>query len=202
VYGPPRLDSLLKEPIHLAFTLNSTSKSVRLPMPSALHSQALTHPSAYRRRLQALRTVAAMEFAKGVAVLAAAISLYWVDPNDVVGAFLDFLHISPDHHMAQLLLRSADSLSNASMWSVILVACVYSALRVTEAFGLWRARPWAEWIALVSGAMYIPFEVLVLAHHVTWFHLSILLINLAVVAYMFYLRIYVPRLEKHISHIH
>ena len=186
----------------MAFTLNSTSKSVRLPMHSALQTQALTHPSAYFRRLQALRTVAAMEFAKGVAVLAAAISLYWVDPTDVVGAFLDFLHISPDQHMAQMLLRSADILNNANMWTVILVACVYSALRFAEAFGLWRARPWAEWVELVSGAMYIPFEVLKLAHRVSWFHASILLINLAVVAYMFYLRIYVPRLEKRIARVH
>jgi uncharacterized membrane protein (DUF2068 family) len=171
-------------------------------MHSTLHTQPLPHPSAYRRRLQALRTVAAMEFAKGVAVLAAAVSLYWVDPTDVVGAFLDFLHISPDHHMAQMLLRSADILSNASMWSVILVACIYSALRFTEAVGLWRARPWAEWIALVSGALYIPFEVFALAHRVSWFHATILLINLAIVAYMFYLRIYVPRLEKHLARIH
>lgn len=186
----------------MAFTLDSTSKPVRLPMHSALQTQALPHTSAYRRRLQALRTVATMEFAKGVAVLAAAISLYWVDPTDVVGAFLDFLHISPDHHMAQMLLRSADVLSNASMWSVILVACVYSALRFTEAFGLWRARPWAEWIALVSGAMYIPFEVVKLAHRVSWFHASILLINLAIVAYMFYLRIYLPRIQKHLARVH
>ena len=171
-------------------------------MHTTLHIQALPQTSAYRRRLQALRTVATMEFAKGVAVLAAAISLYWVDPTDVVGAFLDFLHISPDHHMAQVLLRSADSLNNASMWRVILVACVYSALRFAEAFGLWRARPWAEWIALVSGAMYIPFEVVKLAHRVSWFHVSILVINLAVVAYMFYLRIYLPRLEKHIVRVH
>ena len=186
----------------MAFTLNSTSKSVRLPMHSALHTQVLPNTPAYRRRLQALRTVATLEFAKGVAVLAAAISLYWVDPTDVAGAFLDFLHISPDHHMAQMLLHSADILSNASMWSVILVACVYSALRFTEAFGLWRARPWAEWIALVSGAMYIPFEIVKLARHVSWFHVSILLINLAVVAYMFYLRIYLPGLKKHIVRVH
>ena len=171
-------------------------------MHSALETQTAIHPSAYRRRLQALRTVAMLEFAKGVAVLAAAISLYWVDPNDVVGAFLDFLHISPDHYMAQILLRSADILSNASMWSVILVACVYSALRFTEAFGLWRARPWAEWIALISGAMYIPFEVLKLTHRVSWFHVSILLVNLVIVAYMFYLRIYLPRLAKHVARVH
>jgi uncharacterized membrane protein (DUF2068 family) len=165
-------------------------------MHSALHIQTIPLSRQQRRRLQALRTVALMEFAKGLAVLAAAISLYWVDPTDVVGAFLDFLHISPDHHIAPMLLRSANSLSNASLWSVILIACIYSALRFTEAVGLWRARAWAEWIALVSGALYLPFEVFKLAHKVSPLHVSILLINLAVVAYMFYLRIYLPRLAK------
>jgi uncharacterized membrane protein (DUF2068 family) len=186
----------------LAFTLNSPSKPFRSQMHSALHIQTVALSTQERRRLQALRTVALMEFAKGVAVLAAAISLYWVDPTDVVGAFLDFLHISPDHHLAQMLLHSADSLGNARLWIVILVACIYSALRFTEAIGLWRARPWAEWIALVSGAMYLPFEVFKLAHRVSPLHVSILLINLAVVAYMFYLRIYLPRLERVAARIH
>jgi uncharacterized membrane protein (DUF2068 family) len=149
-----------------------------------------------RGRIQALRTIAAMEFAKGVAVLVAAVSLYWVDPTDVVGAFLDFLHISPDRHLAHLLLRSANSLGNASLWSVVLFASLYSGLRFTEATGLWRAKAWAEWIALISGAIYVPFEVYKLVHRVSFFHVSLLVINLAVVAFMFYLRIYLPRIEK------
>jgi uncharacterized membrane protein (DUF2068 family) len=88
------------------------------------------------------------------------------------------------------------------MWLVILVACVYSALRFAEAVGLWKAKPWAEWIALVSGALYIPFEVFGLAHRVSLFHVGILVINLAVVAYMFYLRIYLPRAEKRAAHVY
>jgi len=161
-----------------------------------LKTESVHTPVDSRGRLQALRTIAALEFAKGVAVMVAAISLYWVDPTDVVGAFLDFLHISPDHHLAQLLLRSADSLSNASLRSVVLIASLYSGLRFAEALGLWRARAWAEWIALISGAVYLPFEVYKLVHRVSLFHVSLLVINLAVVAFMFYLRIYLPRIEK------
>ena len=170
-------------------------------MHAGSNTELVLMRAAHHRRLQALRTVALMEFAKGLAALAAAISLYWVDPSDVVDAFLEFLHISPDHHFAQMLLRSADFLGNASMWWVILVACIYSGLRFAEAVGLWRARPWAEWIALVSGAMYIPFEVVKLAHRVSLLHAGILLINVAVVAYMFYLRIYLPRLQKFVAHV-
>lgn len=150
----------------------------------------------HRARLQALRTVALLEFAKGLLVLAAAFSLmFLVDPSDLAGWFLDFLHISPDRHFAQLLLRLADSLSNAKVWVIIVTACSYSGLRFAEAYGLWKAKAWAEWIALVSGALYLPFEIRLLAHRLTLFHVGVLIVNLAIVAFMFYLRIYVPRHE-------
>ncbi|HEV2697256.1 MAG TPA: DUF2127 domain-containing protein [Terriglobales bacterium] len=149
----------------------------------------------HRARLQALRGVALLEFVKGVAVLAAAISLYWLDPTDVADAFLGFLHISPDHHLARMLMGLADRLSDVTMWHVMLGACSYSGLRFAEAYGLWKARAWAEWIALVSGAIYLPFEIRLLAHRVSLLHVSVLLINIAIVIFMFYLRIYVPRHE-------
>jgi len=150
----------------------------------------------HRARLQALRTVALLEFAKGVAVLSAAISLYWIDPNDVADAFLSFLHISPDHHLARMIMGMADRLSDIAVWHVVLGACAYSGLRFAEAYGLWKARAWAEWIALVSGALYLPFEIRLLAHRVTLFHIAVLLVNIAIVLFMFYLRIYVPRQER------
>ena len=171
-------------------------------MSSGIHLQAIPGTREHRARLQALRTVALVEFAKGLIVLAAAISLYWVDPSDVAGGFLDFLHISPDRHFAQVLLHWADTLSNARIWVVLSVTGVYSGLRFAEAYGLWRARAWAEWIALVSGAMYLPFEIRLLAHRVTLFHAGILLVNLAIVAFMFYLRIYLPRLKPAVARMH
>jgi uncharacterized membrane protein (DUF2068 family) len=151
----------------------------------------------HRARLQALRTVALMEFVKGLLVLAAALGIaFFVDPTDVAEWFLRLLHISPDHHFAQLLLRMADRLSDAKVWVVVTVACCYSGLRFAEAYGLWRARAWAEWIALISGALYLPIEIRLLVRRVSLLHASFLIVNLAVVAFMFYLRIYAPRRER------
>jgi uncharacterized membrane protein (DUF2068 family) len=171
-------------------------------MSSGTHTLAPRQSEEHRARLQALRTVALMEFSKGLLVLAAAVSLHWVDAGDVAGAFLDFLHISPDHHFAQVFLQWADILSDAKLWFVIFVASIYSGLRFAEAYGLWKARAWAEWIALVSGAIYLPFEIYKLAHHVSWFHAGILTVNLAVVIFMFYLRIYLPRLKPVVARMH
>jgi uncharacterized membrane protein (DUF2068 family) len=159
--------------------------------------QAALGSNEHRARLQALRTVALMELIKGLLVMAAALGIaFFVDATDVAAWVLQFLHISPDRHFAQLLLRMADRVSDAKVWVVVTVACSYSGLRFAEAYGLWRARAWAEWIALISGALYLPFEIRLLVHRVTLLHAAFLIVNLAVVAFMFYLRIYVPRRER------
>ena len=150
----------------------------------------------HRARLQALRSVALLEFAKGGIVLAAAISLYWIDPSDVADAFLNFLHISPDHHFARLLFSLADKLSDITVWHVIALACAYSGLRFAEAYGLWLARAWAEWIALISGALYLPIEIRLLVHRPTLLHAGVFLVNFAIVLFMLYLRIYSPAKER------
>jgi uncharacterized membrane protein (DUF2068 family) len=167
-----------------------------------MEPQTISENIEHRARLQALRTVALLEFGKGLLVLAAAVSLYWLDPSDIAGGFLDFLHISPDRHFAQLLLRSAESLSNLSVGGVVLVASIYSGLRFLEAYGLWTARAWAEWIALISGAAYLPFEIYKLLERLSAFHAAVLVVNLAIVAFMAYLRLYLPRLKPVLSRVH
>src|SRR5215469_18063776 len=150
----------------------------------------------HRARRQALRSVSCVEFAKGAAVLAAALALYWIDPGDAADAFLNFLHISPDHHFAHLLFSLADRLSDITVWHVVVGACLYSGLRFAEAYGLWWEKAWAEWIALISGAIYLPVEIRLMAQRVTLLHVGVFLLNVAIVVFMFYLRIYLPRQEK------
>lgn len=140
--------------------------------------------------LQVLRAVATFELTKGLIVLLAASGILLVmhrqDPWDIADGLLRLLHISPDHHFAQVFLDWADSLTDAKLWTVAGVATSYSLLRFVEAYGLWYARAWAEWIALISGTLYLPFEIYKLIHRQSFFHIAVLLINLAVVLYMIY----------------
>ena len=140
--------------------------------------------------LQALRSIATLELAKGLVVLAAAIViLFFVrkDPWDLADGILHLLHISPDGHFAQRFLDWADTLTEAKLWAVAGVALAYSVLRFLEAYGLWYARAWAEWIALISGSLYLPYEIYKLIHRQSLFHIGVLLVNLAIVLYMAYL---------------
>jgi uncharacterized membrane protein (DUF2068 family) len=156
----------------------------------ALVSFSSSHDPHYRQ-LRALRAVASVEFLKGLVILLAGfgvLSLVHRDAWDVAASFLEWLHINPETQYAQVFLNLADQVTDKKLWAVAIGALAYSTLRFIEAYGLWRARPWAEWLALVSGAIYLPFEIVELAHRPDWIRLTILLINLAVVLYMVFLR--------------
>jgi len=152
----------------------------------------------HNAQLEALRAVASLEFIKGVLVLLAGcgvLSLVHRDVWGVADSLLGFLHISPDHRYAQLFLNWADDVTDTKLMVIAGLAFLYSMVRFVEAYGLWRARAWAEWFAMISGAVYVPFEVFDFIHKTTVIRGGILLINLLVVGYMVYLRLY-ARPEK------
>jgi uncharacterized membrane protein (DUF2068 family) len=97
--------------------------------------------------------------------------------------------VNPDHRYAQVFLNLADNLTDAKLWAMAGGALAYSVVRLVEAYGLWRERTWAEWFALVSGALYVPFEAYELVRHPTLVHLTVLLVNLGIVLFMLYLRL-------------
>jgi uncharacterized membrane protein (DUF2068 family) len=147
----------------------------------------VAHADLQSGQLPVLRAVASFELAKGLVVLGAACAAVLLtsrDPGGVADSLLRLLHISPDHHFAQVFLDWADSLTDAKLWAVAVVATAYSILRFVEAYGLWGAKAWAEWIALISGAIYLPFEIYKVIHRASWFHVSVLVLNLAIVLYM------------------
>jgi uncharacterized membrane protein (DUF2068 family) len=159
-------------------------------MGSIVQSRLESAPREHPHALQVLRGIASFEMTKGLVVLFAACGLLFLmgrDPWDVADGLLRILHISPDHHFAQAFLDWSDTLTDAKLWAVAAAAGAYSILRFVEAYGLWYARAWAEWIALVSGAAYLPFEIYKLLHRQSWLHIAILVINLAIVVYMAYL---------------
>jgi uncharacterized membrane protein (DUF2068 family) len=159
-------------------------------MSSIVHPKVASAEPKCGPNLQVLRAVATLEVTKGMIVLLAACGVLLLmqreDPWDIADGLLRLLHISPDHHFAQVFLDWADSLTDAKLWTIAAGALSYSVLRFAEAYGLWYARAWAEWIALISGTLYLPFEIYKLVHKQNLFHISVFLLNVAVVLYMVY----------------
>lgn len=143
----------------------------------------------HRNQRRVLRAVAGLEFFKGVFVVLmgiCALALVHKDAWLIAESLLALLHISSDRRSAQIFLDFADSVTDARLWAAVRIAFAYAALRFTEAYGLWNARTWAEWVALVSGALLLPLEVRQLFRGITFFRSALLVGNLAIVCYMLY----------------
>lgn len=137
-----------------------------------------------------LRAVATFEFIKGIFVFMiglAAILLvrkdFWLLAESLLAKF----NINTDRRSAQLFLDFADNLTDARLWSVAELAFVYTIMRFVEGYGLWNQRTWAEWLAFGSGALLLPIEIRSLFRGVTFLRCAILLVNVAIVVYMFFL---------------
>jgi uncharacterized membrane protein (DUF2068 family) len=102
-------------------------------------------------------------------------------------ALIDRLHLDATRKFPHIFLQLAENLTDAQLWGLAALALAYALLRFTEAYGLWHERSWGEWIAAVSGTIYVPVEIYELTHRVTWVRVGALLLNAAVVIYMCYM---------------
>ena len=65
--------------------------------------------------------------------------------------------------------------------------------------GLWLEKTWAEWFALISGSLYLPWEIYELARRQTWVRWAVLGINVVIVIYLAWLRYEMHKMKRAIS---
>jgi uncharacterized membrane protein (DUF2068 family) len=143
-----------------------------------------------------LRTVATFEAAKGLLVLAGGLGLLTLlgkDIHEAAEKLLRTVHLNPEGHLSQIFLRAADKVSDGKLWVAAGGTVVYAAVRWTEAWGLWHAREWAEWFALLSGSLYLPWEIYEILEHPGPIPWLILATNLTIIFYMAYIRLQAAR---------
>jgi uncharacterized membrane protein (DUF2068 family) len=141
-------------------------------------------PSAQAR---AIRTVACFEALKGAVVLLAAtglLSLIHRDLHTVAAAFIEHMHLNPASRYPHIFLDLASKASDSHLVLLAAGALIYSLIRFIEAYGLFLERAWAEVLAALSGAIYVPFEVFELARRPTWHGAMLLIFNVAIVGIM------------------
>ncbi len=138
-----------------------------------------------------LRTVATIEAVKGIVVLLLGCGLLMLvhkDLDEMADRVTDFLRVDPDGKLSNLLYRIADKATDKGLWILAAGALAYSMVRFIEAYGLWHERDWAEWFALLSGCLYLPYEVYSLFHHADLLKWGVLVINVLILLYMLKLR--------------
>ena len=116
-----------------------------------------------------LRLIAVIEAVKGVLGLGLALGLLCFPRTSAIRWLGESMHL--------------EQLFSLQTW--MLLAFAYAALRFIEAYGLWLARQWGEWIALLSAAIYIPFIAkAMIVHGPSLWNVALLILNLAFVSYL------------------
>ncbi len=134
-----------------------------------------------------LRTVAVFEAIKGAAAIALVVvllSLLHKDLDAVVDQLTHWLRLNPDSRVADWFYDLADRTTGRGIWAAATVGLAYSCCRFVEAYGLWHERQWAEWFAVISGAMFVPVEVFAVIAHPHPARFLVLVCNILVVLFV------------------
>jgi uncharacterized membrane protein (DUF2068 family) len=193
--GPGRCSLFLGLSCHHQSSSFSPKQRARRSYPDYGHSgqpgssstEVIAVPSSGHK---ALRSVAIFEALKGGLVLVAGfglLSFLGRDTELLAERIVHHLHLDPLHRYPRIFIHAMSELTNTNLWLLAGFAALYATIRFVEAYGLWHVRRWAEWLAALSGGVYLPVEIYEVMHRVSWLKTATLVSNLVVVAYMAWL---------------
>ena len=138
-----------------------------------------------------IKLIAVFEAIKGVIGLIAGFGILRLMNRDVVvfaEELVGFLHLDSEGSIARRIVETVTKLNPSNLKLFLILSLVYATVRFVEAYGLWRLRAWAEWFAIISGAIYIPIEIYELIQKPTFIRAGILIFNVAIVIYLYSFR--------------
>jgi uncharacterized membrane protein (DUF2068 family) len=134
-----------------------------------------------------VRAIAVLEATKGGLVLVVGfglLSLIHHNVQYVAEQIVSHLHLNPANRYPRIFIAALTETSETPVMLLAVGAASYALVRFVEAYGLWRRRPWALWLAAVSGAIYIPFELYEIVDRASWLSAGVLAVNVFVVGVM------------------
>tara|TARA_R110001583_G_scaffold19176_1_gene75362 strand:- start:3012 stop:3470 length:459 start_codon:yes stop_codon:yes gene_type:complete len=134
-----------------------------------------------------LRAVAILEAFKGVIALSVGFGIHVLAGHNLrqfAESVVSHAHLNPVSHFPSIFIHTLSNVSDSKMTLIAIGAFIYSFVRLVEAYGLWRGLLWTEWFALVSGAIYLPFEIYEIVFHFSILAIAVFLLNIVVVWYM------------------
>lgn len=139
------------------------------------------------RTRDGLRSIAVLEAAKGLLVLAvgmAAFKFIHADVQTAAEQLVREFHLDPGSRYPRIFLELVQKAGAIHLLPLAIGALFYAVIRLMEAYGLWFGRRWAEWLAVVSAGCYLPIELWELTQGITWPRMTLFALNLAIVAFL------------------
>ena len=134
-----------------------------------------------------IRIIAGAKIFKGIVFSFLTLGVFDLAHRDVSALAIHLVHllrISPENRYVELLLEKIGLIDPPQIRRIGEFSGLYAAVELVEGLGLWLGAVWAEFVVVTSTGIFIPEECLSLFRHFTWFRLSVLVINTAILAYV------------------
>lgn len=139
-----------------------------------------------------IRLIGVFKLVKATLLILLAFGVFRAAHGDVVDSIHELarvLRVDPHGEMMEGLVAKVSGISPERLRLLSLGTLIYAALFATEGVGLLLAKVWAEWLAVVSTAGFIPLEIMSLVRHPTALHVVVLIVNILIVAYLLFERL-------------
>jgi uncharacterized membrane protein (DUF2068 family) len=121
-----------------------------------------------------------------IAVGMGALHLLHKDVATVLEHWVAMLGLDPGNRYVDRALQKFANLTPHKIKSFGVVSFIYAGLFLTEGIGLWLVKRWAEWFSVIITTSLVPVEVFELHRHPSVVKCFVLILNVAVVAYLVY----------------
>ena len=138
----------------------------------------------HNRWLELIAAYKLLQAALLVSVGVGALRLLHKDVADLLSNLADKLQWDSEGRLVHFLLNKASLLDDHMLRRISVFMFCYAAIGLLEGIGLLYERVWAEYLTALITASFLPFEIMELMHRVTWFRVGLLVVNLAVLAYL------------------
>jgi uncharacterized membrane protein (DUF2068 family) len=142
---------------------------------------------ANRKNPNTLLAIAVFKLVKGVLLVAVgigALKLLHKDVAQTVLHWVDVLRVDPDNRFIHGVLSRAFSISPKQLKATSIGTFIYAGLLLTEGTGLLLRKRWAEYFTIITTGGLVPLELYELSRHVTAAKIGVLIVNVAIVAYL------------------
>ncbi|PNE36314.1 MULTISPECIES: DUF2127 domain-containing protein [Streptomyces] len=148
------------------------------------------------RDLFLLRFLAVERALRGVFVVLAALAVWqFSNSQDAVRQFFDknldvvrpiavHFHYDLDHSPIVDTIRKTFGYKHSTLMVVAALLLAYALVEIVEGVGLWMSKRWAEYLAVVATAAFLPLEIYELTEKVSWLKIATLVINILAVLYI------------------
>jgi len=100
--------------------------------------------------------------------------------------WIAMLGFDPGSRLMSHTIQRATNISPHEIREFGIVSFVYAGLFLTEGIGLWLMKRWAEWFTVVITSSLVPLEIYEIVQRPTPIKILVLIVNIAVVAYLLY----------------